>query len=500
MQELVGHYTKLFAPSGRTQPITVPGHTTAFTEDEISSELRQVRCGISVPPECAPSACWRAVADIAAPALTHIANANLCGSPITVPNLWADCWLSLIPKPHKSTRRPGDLRPLGIQEISGKALASVIKDRLFLEIGDIVLRYPQFAHISGRGTEAAVARVSEHCRTVRSFAGHRRASIHQRQEGLRNGNLSGGAMLKLDMSTAFDLLPRQSLVTALEWAGCSSELVHLIITWHESCHYHVRHGTVTHPVPLLRGIRQGCCLAPLLWAVYSIYLSSEIAQVVGGEWIDSSFTLFADDSHASWLLRNIADAHYMLRCVQAIFQAFSRHGMVVNPGKSELVYTCALPAVKRLLQQRRVQLQGTVFVDLGTIGSPLLIKLCSQLTYLGVIVSYTDFELATAKFRCSEAETVRQRLRKILHDAKHLSLRRRVHIYHACVRASMTYGLLAVGITPASLRYLCVWHVKHLRALSKAPVHLHFEPTAELLSRLKAPSIPSSIARNKALH
>ena len=63
-------------------------------------------------------------------------------------------------------------------------------------------------------------------------------------------------MLKLDMSTAFDLLPRQSLVTALEWAGCSSELVHLIITWHESCHYHVRHGTVTHPVPLLRGIRQ----------------------------------------------------------------------------------------------------------------------------------------------------------------------------------------------------------------------------------------------------
>ena len=177
MQELVGHYTKLFAPSGRTQPITVPGHTTAFTEDEISSKLRQVRCGISVPPECAPSACWRAVADIATPALTHIANANLCGSPITVPNLWADCWLSLIPKPHKSTRRPGDLRPLGIQEISGKALASVIKDRLFLEIGDIVLRYPQFAYISGRGTEAAVARVSEHCRTVRSFAGHRRASM-----------------------------------------------------------------------------------------------------------------------------------------------------------------------------------------------------------------------------------------------------------------------------------------------------------------------------------
>ena len=179
MQELVGHYTKLFAPSGRAQPITVPGHATAFTEDEISSKLRQVRCGISSAAGVRAfgvlesggrycSAGTHAYCQCKSLRITH-------HSPY---NLWADCWLSLIPKPHKSTRRPGDLRPLGIQEISGKALASVIKDRLFLEIGDIVLRYPQFAYISGRGTEAAVARVSEHCRTVRSFAGHRRASIH----------------------------------------------------------------------------------------------------------------------------------------------------------------------------------------------------------------------------------------------------------------------------------------------------------------------------------
>ena len=59
----------------------------------------------------------------------------------------------------------------------------------------------------------------------------------------------------------------------------------------------------------------------------------------------------------------------------------------------------------------------------------------------------------------------------------------------------MTYGILAVGITPASLRHLCVWHVRHLRALSKAPVHLHFEPTAELLSRLKAPAIPEFLLK-----
>ena len=495
MQELVGHFTKLFAPSDRILPITTPGTAAAFTEAEVAEKLRHVRCGIAVPPDCAPSACWRAVSDLAAPVLAKIANANLCGVPTTVPRLWADCWLSLLPKPHKSTRRPGDLRPLGIQEISGKALASVIKDRLFLEVGDVVCSYPQFAYISGRGTDAAIARVAEHCRLVRSYAGRKRVGIHQRQAGAQTGNLSGGAMLKLDMSTAFDLLPRHSLIAALVWAGCSTELLHLIITWHETCHYHVRHGSATHPVPLLRGIRQGCCLAPLLWAIYSISLSFEIAQIVGGDWITSSFTLFADDSHASWLLHTLDDSHFMLRCVQAIFLVFSRHGMVVNPGKSELVYTCAVPAIKRLLHQRKVTQRGTEYVDLGSIGSPLLIKLCSQLTYLGVIVSYTDFELATARFRCSEAETVRQRLRKILHDARHLSLRRRIQIYHACGRASMTYGILAAGITTSSLRHLCVCNIKHMRALSKAPVHLHFEPTVDLLARLKAPTVPEFLLK-----
>ena len=297
-------------------------------------------------------------------------------------------------------------------------------------------------------------------------------------------------MLKLHMSTAFDLLPRHTLVSALEWIGCSSELIHLIIQWHESCNYHIRHGSASQPVPLLRGIRQGCCLAPLLWAVYSIFLSAEIARDVGAAWLDSSFTLFADDSHASWRLGSLGDAHYMLSCVQAIFRVFTKHGMIVNPGKSELVYTCAIPAVKRLFKQRKLTRDGVCFIDLGLIGSPLPIKVCSQLTYLGVIVSHADFELATARFRCSEAETVRQRLRKVLHDAKHLSLKRRIQIYNSCVRASMTYGILATGVTAASLRHMCVWHVKHLRAISKAPVHLHFEPTEALLARLKTQPLP----------
>ena len=92
--------------------------------------------GIAVPPGCAPSAAWRAVADLASPTLAELAHESICNDHPRVPSIWSDCWLSLLPKPHKSTKRPGDLRPLGIQEITGKTFASILKDRLFAEIGD----------------------------------------------------------------------------------------------------------------------------------------------------------------------------------------------------------------------------------------------------------------------------------------------------------------------------------------------------------------------------
>ena len=59
MRELTGHFTKLFAPTGRPNPVTSPGLVQPFTREEIEGKLRLVRSGISVPPGCAPSACLR---------------------------------------------------------------------------------------------------------------------------------------------------------------------------------------------------------------------------------------------------------------------------------------------------------------------------------------------------------------------------------------------------------------------------------------------------------
>ena len=99
-------------------------------------------------------------------------------------------------------------------------------------------------------------------------------------------------MLSLDMSRALDEVPRQFLAKAMTHAGVSSELQHAILSIHEHCKYEVRHESHTGTFGMLRGVRQGCSLAPLLFAIYSCWLYDEMAKRTSQAWADQLVTLF----------------------------------------------------------------------------------------------------------------------------------------------------------------------------------------------------------------
>ena len=115
-------------------------------------------------------------------------------------------------------------------------------------------------------------------------------------------------------------------------------------------------------------------------------------------------------------------------------------------------------------------------------GSPLgqlWIPLRKHFGYLGVITSYGNFEDLTLKFRMRAATVARQRLLRILHSSKYLSLAQRLELYTTCVRTSTLYGLAVVGVTKTGARQLCSF-----ARMAKAPSHVYREPTAALLLRL----------------
>ena len=251
-----------------------------------------------------------------------------------ISKLWSDCFLARIPKPNKALCRPENLRPLGIQDVAGKSFSRILRQRLLAQVGPRILQFPQFAYISGRSTEGAIARVVEHCNNVREELGHCKRNIYSKRDGHKAMAINGGVQLAVDMSTAFDRVPRNALRRALVWAGASAQLVEVIDKLHDQCDYHIQHAGFRGTVNMKRGVRQGCTLAPVLFAIFSCFLADLIGKRTDYAWMQHSLTLYADDAHASWIARSESDLHFIEHCIQAIHATFTEYGMVVNPQKS----------------------------------------------------------------------------------------------------------------------------------------------------------------------
>ena len=199
----------------------------------------------------------------------------------------------------------------------------------------------------------------------------------------------------------------------------------------------------------------------------------------------NSLTLYADDTHASWLINDLEDVQRALQEITIIFRIYQQFGMQVNPLKSGIIL-----GVKGLLGRaylfRHVHgPTGSRKLVLGPPRQQLVIPVHESMTYLGVHISYTNFEDATLDSRLAVAQLTRGRLIKVLHARRYLQLHKRLQLYTLCVRTAALYGLTSIGVTAAGLRRLHTFEVKHVRAIARSPVHLTRESTVQLYQRLR---------------
>ena len=114
-------------------------------------------------------------------------------------------------------------------------------------------------------------------------------------------------------------------------------MVDVIEKLHDQCDYHIRHSGFYGTVGMRRGVRQGCTLAPVLFAIFSCYLAEQIGVRTSYSWMKEHLTLYADDTHASWVVKSAEDLHFLENCVLAIHDVFQFYGMMVNPQKSSII-------------------------------------------------------------------------------------------------------------------------------------------------------------------
>ncbi|CAE7522507.1 unnamed protein product, partial [Symbiodinium microadriaticum] len=279
-----------------------------------------------------------------------------------------------------------------------------------------------------------------------------------------------GLQLAIDLTnTAFDTVPRDELGRALVWAG----------------------------------VRQGCTLAPLLYVVFSAYLISKLQARLPADWVRDHLTLYADDSHASFEIHSTKDLLQSLQIIACIFDVYREHGMRVNPLKSGVVLGVRGLQATELLKKHLHGTGDKLCLVIGIGKGELRIPVKTSMQYLGICVSYDNFEQETLTARLKVAQATRSRLSKVLSARRYLTQQQRIHLYVLCVRSATLYGLGAVGMTSACLRKLQIFEVKHIRAIVRSPVHLTRETTAHLYKRLRL-RLPAQqlhdMLRNRARH
>ena len=458
-----------------------------FGEPEVLSAIQGLKGGKAVPDTSAPSELWQLCPGAYARFFSSIISASPQERESLPPEV-TDCTLALIPKPNKPSRRPADLRPLGLQDPGSKVLAMMVRGRL----QEITLGYPlarpQYAYCPTKATDEAICHVARHCRAVRERVRSSVLSVRDRRAGRTTSHCVGGVMMSIDLSRAFDNVPRWALQTALRKAGASNDLQQVVLALHEKCRCQVKHKGYEGTFAMKKGVRQGCALSPHLYALFSCLIFDVLAERTNQAWATAAMTLFADDSHLAWDVWRVEDLAFVTRCVQHTFRVFREFGMTVNPDKSQITLRLRGSAAARWMRKHCVRVSGGgEVVELGSPHESLRIPRVSKMIYLGIIASYQGFGMQTCMHRQQAALVNRHRLARTLH-CRQLTMTQRVRLYVACLRSSLLYGQHAVGTNMAVLRRQDQFDARVLRAIAKTPSHLTRESTQALRSRLRVES------------
>ena len=464
-----------------------------LTHGEILSAINDLKPRKAVPSNSLPVEVWQACPDIFADCVARSYEDGVATEPSRLPGEITDCSLVLLPKPGKTTKLPGDLRPLGVQDPTSKVVARIVRDQLATYVGDILDANPQYAYCKGKAIDEGISRVAQFCKTVRGRLQSGVHSVHVRRAGRQPSTCYGGIMVGVDLSRAFDTLDRPCLLRTLEFAQVPQPLQRLLLEIHNQCQYTVTHGHCQGSFPLQCGVRQGCAISPMLFSLFTCWFLTELKLRTSEEWVSKFVTWFADDSHLGWEVSGPADLEFVCRSLRATFGLLKECGMCANPLKSTIVLGLKGSYAKRWIRAHVLYSNGRRCVQLGTPVDPLVIPVATSFQYLGTVISFGAMELQTCRHRLQIARMQRTRLLRFLHS-RQLTLQRRLTLYLACVRSTMLYGIHAIGINDKVLQTLEVADIKFLRGIARSPVHLTHESNVVLRRRLRVQGPTDALA------
>ena len=451
-------------------PIDTSAHWP-FDVQSFSDALNSIPTHKALDPSFAPAPMWKYGAEGIATYLDPVLH-DFCEQ-FRFPKCWGSGTLALLVKPGKRGQHPSELRPIALLEPTSKVAMGLIATALQTTMRQVLCRLPLFAYLGGRGTEDAIHRVVLHCTAVRARMKSFDYPIHRMIAGEQPSALEGGLSFCLDLTRAFDTVDRPKLFDGLTRLGIDPNLVLLLQGIYAQTTYSFEHRGVSKCFLTHKGIRQGCKAAPCLWSAYAAVLLLQTAEHINWQFVTHFITTFADDFCIHQLFTSVVEFEALLSALGVILDLIEQAGLELNVAKT----TATLRMRGKLLNQiQRRHLHRTkhgVFLKIPRHdGTFTHIQLVRSFRYLGVMLSYHNFERETMALRIKHSAQTAQQLQKWLYATKSLSLKGKVRLWYQCVFSCLKYGLLFTGFNDCSLHMLYRFAMRQLRRIYKEPVFL----------------------------
>ena len=439
-------YSKDLFGTGEDFQLTGASGSLGITPSEVMDQLRSIKVGKAVPRDCPPIVAWRSLGPEAqqhiAQLLNKEAQADSMDTKITSSSI------SWLPKPPKKPDKPASLRPIGVIAPEGKVLAGHLRKRLKPTLQAAMSEVTQFGFVPSRGTEEAICKALTHVDEARG-----RARLIQRQAGRGHGGvtLKGSLTFSVDMSKAFDMVDRRRLRESLELADADPYLIDLVGKLHIQALYEMTASDQAFSIATRRGIKQGCKLAPSLFAFATFLLFRRLGAQCDMSALQRILTMYADDTLLQMHFDDKQQLQEALQLCDLLLDQLTELGFKVNPEKSALLLQIHGGSAQQIRQNLLTTKQGEKFVQLP---SGRLIALKSQVTYLGIIISYQDYEMKSLRHRLQASKAALKEVAHAVRNSRAITEKRRLSIWRITAWASAMYGLHVVGLTPQGLSQL----------------------------------------------
>ncbi|CAE7314488.1 unnamed protein product, partial [Symbiodinium sp. CCMP2592] len=461
-------------------PLSVPITGMHFTQEELCAALDRMASGKALPATFAPARLWKLLPDLVVPSLLPCMNLESSA----LQENWHKVQLFLIPKV-AVVREPKNLRPIALLHPASKLLAAMIATRVQPKIAAYLTHVPQWAYLPGRSTADALESVCSHLHQVRSMLQANACNLPQRFHGAVPHKMMGGISISLDVKKAFDSLSHDFLEAAMREADFDECEIALILHLHTHAQLQVGTGAETASVLLGTGVRQGCSLSPILWAlatgrVYRLYTAALKEQRLP----EGLTNIFADDFFISWTYKSPENFRQALRAIGILVSTLQQVGLELSLDKTVLLMASSGTSAPSVIGGYKKLVEGVPYLRIPVGSARVLLKIVNSHKYLGAHLSYQGFEAQNLKHRMATAWGSFWRLHSIL-ISRSLPLKTKLRLWQACVFSVLRYSLHHVGV-PSNGPLLIRQAVhRQLRMIARSPAHLWHVTSSDILARLK---------------